>query len=68
MCNWKAAPAWNAARSAPAEPSIAFIVLSNNSGPAYRKRYLGEGARQFLDKSSEFDQLVDAVVLESQAD
>jgi len=44
-----------------AEPDIAFVVFSNNAGPAYRKRYLGEGARQFLDKTTEFDQLVTAV-------
>lgn len=44
-----------------ADPSIAFVVFSNNSGPAYRKRYLGAGAAQFLDKSTEFDQLVAAV-------
>ena len=42
-------------------PAIAFVVFSGNSGPAYRKRYLGEGAEAFLDKSAEFDQLVDAV-------
>lgn len=44
-----------------ADPGIAFVVFSNNAGPAYRKRYLGEGARQFLDKTSEFDQLIAAV-------
>jgi DNA-binding NarL/FixJ family response regulator len=44
-----------------AEPDIAFIVLSNNAGAAYRKRYLSEGARRFLDKSTEFDQLASAV-------
>jgi two-component system response regulator DesR len=45
----------------PAEPDIAFVVFSNNSGPAYRKRYLGAGAVRFLDKSAEFDQLPQAV-------
>ncbi|MBA2674957.1 response regulator [Ramlibacter sp.] len=44
-----------------ADPRIAFIVFSNNCGPAYRKRYLAEGAARFLDKSSEFDQLAQAV-------
>lgn len=44
-----------------ADPAIAFVVLSNNAGPAYRRRYLGEGAERFLDKTSEFDQLVEAV-------
>jgi DNA-binding NarL/FixJ family response regulator len=49
-----------------AAPAIAFVVFSNNSGPAYRKRYLGEGANRFLDKSTEFDQLVPAVQNASQ--
>jgi two-component system response regulator DesR len=40
---------------------IAFVVFSSNSGPAYRKRYFGEGAEAFLDKSTEFDQLVQTV-------
>jgi DNA-binding NarL/FixJ family response regulator len=44
-----------------AAPSIAFVVFSNNSGPAYRRRYLGAGAACFLDKSAEFDQLAHAV-------
>jgi DNA-binding NarL/FixJ family response regulator len=44
-----------------ADPQIAFVVFSNNSAPAYRKRYIGAGAAQFLDKSTEFDQLVPAV-------
>ena len=43
------------------QPDIAFVVFSNNSGPAYRKRYLGAGAVRFLDKSAEFDQLPQAV-------
>ncbi|MBC5767008.1 response regulator [Ramlibacter albus] len=43
-------------------PEVAFVVFSNNSGPAYRKRYLGEGANRFLDKSTEFGQLAQAVV------
>ena len=44
-----------------ADPSIVFVVLSNTANPAYRKRYLAEGATRFLDKSGEFDQLADAV-------
>lgn len=43
------------------EPGIAFVVFTVNVEPAYRKRYLGEGARRFLDKTSECDQLVSAV-------
>jgi two-component system response regulator DesR len=44
-----------------AAPVVAFVVFSSNSGPAYRKRYAAEGAKTFLDKSTEFDQLVQAV-------
>jgi DNA-binding NarL/FixJ family response regulator len=44
-----------------AAPAIAFVVFSNSASPSYRKRYLGEGARSFLDKTTEFDQLVLAV-------
>jgi DNA-binding NarL/FixJ family response regulator len=47
------------------DPDIGFVVFSNNSGPAYRKRYLGEGAYRFLDKNDEFDQLVVAVTAAS---
>jgi DNA-binding NarL/FixJ family response regulator len=43
------------------EPQIAFVVFSNNAGPAYRERYQREGAQRFLDKSTEFDQLIGAV-------
>lgn len=44
-----------------AVPDVAFVVFSNNSAPVYRRRYLGEGADEFLDKSTEFDQLPRAV-------
>jgi two-component system response regulator DesR len=44
-----------------AEPGIGFVVFTNNAGAAYRKRYLGEGAQRFLDKTTEMDQLVAAV-------
>jgi DNA-binding NarL/FixJ family response regulator len=50
------------------DPRIAFVVFSNNSGPAYRKRYLGAGAARFLDKSTEFDQLAAAVRAAPQSD
>ena len=43
------------------QPGIEFVVLSINAEAAYRKRYLGEGAQRFLDKSTEFDQLAAAV-------
>ncbi|CAN5705325.1 hypothetical protein BH11PSE7_BH11PSE7_19670 [soil metagenome] len=45
----------------PIAPEVHFIIFSNNSGPAWRKRYLAAGAEQFLDKSTEFRQLVPAV-------
>jgi DNA-binding NarL/FixJ family response regulator len=48
-----------------AAPEIAFVVFSNNSAPAYRKRYLDAGAVAFLDKSTEFDQLAHAVSVAS---
>ena len=43
------------------DPGIAFVVFTNNSHPAYRRRYLQAGAARFLDKSLEFDQLAAAV-------
>lgn len=43
------------------DPDIGFVVFSIHAGSAYRKRYLEEGADRFLDKSTEFDQLVHAV-------
>lgn len=49
-----------------AAPDIAFVVFSGNSGPAYRKLYLGAGADAFLDKSTQFDQLAQAVTKASQ--
>jgi DNA-binding NarL/FixJ family response regulator len=49
-----------------ADPAIAFVVFSNNSAPAYRKRYLAEGACLFLDKTTEFDQLLPAIHSASQ--
>jgi DNA-binding NarL/FixJ family response regulator len=44
-----------------ADPKVAFVVFSNNATSVYRKRYLKEGASRFLDKSTEFDQLPQAV-------
>ncbi|WP_041389001.1 response regulator [Polaromonas sp. JS666] len=49
-----------------AAPGIAFVVFSNNSALAYRKRYLDEGAYRFLDKSTEFDQLAQTVASASE--
>lgn len=45
-----------------AAPDIAFVVFSGNSDTAYRKLYLGAGAKTFLDKSTQSDQLVQAVI------
>jgi DNA-binding NarL/FixJ family response regulator len=53
-----------------AHPDVVVLdvqLFSNNSGPAYRKRYLGAGAVGFLDKSAEFDQLAHAVSRASMA-
>lgn len=49
-----------------ADPGVAFVVFSNNAAAAYRKRYLQEGAAQFLDKSTEFDQLTQAITTAGQ--
>jgi DNA-binding NarL/FixJ family response regulator len=43
------------------EPGIAFVVFTINADPAFRKRYLAEGARSFLDKNTDCDQLADAI-------
>lgn len=48
-------------------PQVAFVVFSNNAGPAYRKRYLAAGAMQFLDKSSDAALLADAVQAASES-
>lgn len=45
----------------PVAPGIAFVVFSNSAGPAYQKRYLGEGAAAFLDKSCDFERLPEAI-------
>lgn len=50
-----------------ADPRIAFVVFSNNSQAAYRKRYLAAGASRFLDKSTESDQLAAAVAAASRS-
>lgn len=42
-------------------PEVAFVVFSNSSAPAYRKRYIAAGAASFLDKYTEFDRLAQAV-------
>jgi two-component system response regulator DesR len=44
-----------------ADPRVAFVVFSNNATHVYRSRYLKEGAAVFVDKSTEFDQLPQAV-------
>ncbi len=50
-----------------AAPEIAVVVFSNTASPAYRKRYLSHGAAGFLDKSTEFDQLAQAVATTGRA-
>ncbi|MES3004184.1 MAG: response regulator [Pseudomonadota bacterium] len=44
-----------------AAPGVAFVVFSNNSAEAYRKRYLQEGALRFLDKAIDSGELAGAV-------
>ena len=44
-----------------AAPDIAFVVFTINAVPAYRNMYQAEGAYRFLDKATEFDQLVISV-------
>jgi len=44
-----------------AAPGIPFVILSNHAEPAYRARYLAEGAACFLDKHTEFYQLAGQV-------
>lgn len=51
----------------PTAPQVAFVVFSNNAGPAYRKRYLAAGAMLFLDKSSDAALLPGAVHAASQS-
>ena len=38
-------------------PQIDFIVLTNHSGPQYRRLCMARGARHFLDKSHDFSNL-----------
>ena len=47
-------------------PDIGFVIFSNSSDASYRKRYMGAGAENFLDKTHDFDQLAKAVVNASQ--
>lgn len=42
-------------------PEIAFVAFSNHAAPAYRRRYLAEGALAFLDKSVDFERLPQAI-------
>lgn len=45
-----------------AAPDIAFLVFTNNAGPAYRKSCLDQGAAFLLDKSSDLIQLPAAII------
>lgn len=44
-------------------PEIAFVVFSNCPAPGYSRRYLAQGARAFLDKSRDFDELLRAIAV-----
>jgi DNA-binding NarL/FixJ family response regulator len=45
----------------PQSPDIAFIVLTNHATPQHRRACLDAGARHFLDKSTEFEQIRSAI-------
>jgi len=42
-------------------PATAFVVFTNNAAEAYRRRYLAEGASEFLDKANDFARLPQAL-------
>lgn len=44
-------------------PGTPFVVFSNNSADAYKRRYLAAGASCFLDKAHDFAQLPEALLL-----
>lgn len=44
-------------RVRPVEPTINFIVLTNNADEQYRKVCMAAGANHFLDKASEFEKV-----------
>jgi two-component system response regulator DesR len=44
-------------------PAMPFVVFSNNSADAYRRRYLAAGAASFLDKAHDFGRLPEALML-----
>lgn len=44
-------------------PATPFVVFSNNSADAYRRRYLAAGAACFLDKAHDFAQIPEALML-----
>jgi DNA-binding NarL/FixJ family response regulator len=48
-------------RAVKAKVGTAFVIFSHNNNPVYRRRYLEEGAVRFLDKSTDVDQLAQAV-------
>jgi DNA-binding NarL/FixJ family response regulator len=43
------------------DPGIAFVVFTIQDSPAFRKGYLDEGAQCYLDKATQFHQLISAV-------
>ena len=45
----------------PVEPGIVFIMLTNHPDPQYRRICLEAGANYFLDKSSEFEKVMDVL-------
>jgi two-component system response regulator DevR len=45
----------------PISPATAFVVMTNHPGPQYRRVCLSAGASAFLDKSTEFEKIVDFI-------
>jgi DNA-binding NarL/FixJ family response regulator len=45
-----------------AAPDTAFVVLTNHPTDQYRRVFMNAGARAFLDKSTEFEQVPAAVL------
>jgi DNA-binding NarL/FixJ family response regulator len=43
-------------------PEIAFVILTGHPNPRYRMAFAQEGARAFLDKCSEFEQITTEIL------
>jgi len=45
----------------PRAPEIAFVVLTNQAEPQYRRACSAAGARYFLDKTREFERVAEVL-------